>query len=144
DFIIGNSSTNNIFGGLGNDTLKGGGGNDNLFGDAGSDDLFGGDGNEALRGGKGADNLFGDAGTDFLFGGPGKDFLTGGADGDFFTFLKLSDSPRGAGRDVILDFNSAEFDNIFLLHLDANTRKAGDQAFKFIGSPHFHHHEGGT
>jgi Ca2+-binding RTX toxin-like protein len=142
DIILGNGSNNTIFGGLGNDTLKGGGGNDFLFGGAGNDDLFGGDNSDSLFGGKGNDNLFGDASIDTLSGGLGKDFLTGGTGLDFFRFLKVSDSPRGAGRDVILDFSSAENDHIALDSLDANSRKAGDQGFKFIGSHHFHDRAG--
>jgi Ca2+-binding RTX toxin-like protein len=142
DIILGNASNNSIFGGLGNDTLKGGVGNDELFGDAGNDDLFGGDNSDFLFGGKGSDNLFGDAGIDTLSGGLGKDFMAGGSEIDFFRFFKVSDSPRGAGRDVILDFSSAENDHIDLASLDAKSRKAGDQDFKFIGSHHFHDRAG--
>jgi len=142
DIIVGNAVSNFITGGLGNDTLIGGGANDILRGGAGNDDLFGGDVGDSLEGNKGDDNLFGDAGGDFLRGGLGRDFLTGGTGGDFFQLLKISDSSKKAGVDIIMDFNAAEDDDISLGNLDANTKKPGEQGFKFIGSQHFHDRAG--
>ena len=142
DFILGNASNNFITGGLGNDTLQGGGASDILRGGAGNDDLFGGDTGNSVQGNKGDDNLFGDAGPDFLRGGLGGDFLTGGTEGDFFQYVKVSNSSKKAGVDVIMDFNSAEDDDIALSTFDANTKRAGEQHFRFIGSQHFHHHAG--
>jgi len=142
DFILGNASNNFITGGLGNDTLKGGGGTDILHGGAGNDDLFGGDTGDSLDGNKGEDNLFGDAGSDSVEGGAGRDFLTGGTEADIFQYLKVSDSSKRAGVDLIMDFNSGESDAIALSNLDANTKRPGEQSFKFIGMRQFHHHAG--
>ena len=68
----GRSSSNIVFGGLGNDTVYGGDGNDNIRGDAGNDQLNGGFGVDRLDGGDGNDFLYG-AGT--LLGGAGDDTL---------------------------------------------------------------------
>lgn len=104
DVIIGNSTSNAIWGGagqdriiagLGNDRLYGGAGNDLLNGEAGHDLLDGGDGidrlfgqsgNDILCGGSGNDGLIADDGTDRLDGGIGNDFLTGGTGADIFIF----------------------------------------------------------
>lgn len=51
----GTNSADDLFGGLGNDTLDGGNGNDRLFGDAGDDRLVAGDGSATLTGGAGND-----------------------------------------------------------------------------------------
>jgi hypothetical protein len=53
----------------------------------------------------------------------------------------LTDSGKGALRDVILDFSSVEFDEIDLSGIDA--KKGGaDNAFHFIGHKAFHHKAG--
>ncbi|MBD2302710.1 Calx-beta domain-containing protein [Nostoc sp. FACHB-190] len=72
-------------GGAGNDNinvsasssadLRGGGGDDTLIGGAGNDQLFGEAGN---------DNLVGNAGNDFLYGGAGNDIVDGGDGNDNF------------------------------------------------------------
>ena len=110
DILFGGEAVNHLSGGLGNDHIEGRGGDDVLLGDAGSDDMFGGNDSDGLFGGAGDDNLNGDAGMDALYGGAGKDFLTGGTGPDTFAFLSLADSKRGASRDVITDFSSAEGD----------------------------------
>jgi Ca2+-binding RTX toxin-like protein len=142
DILIGNSANNKLYGGLGNDTVNGGGGTDSIFGDAGDDDLFGGGGaSDSIRGGPGNDHLFGEDGIDFLHGQLGKDFLTGGPDNDFFRLQKVTDSPRGPGRDVIFDFSQAEGDTIDLSDVDA--KKGGaDNQFRFIGTAAFHDRPG--
>jgi Ca2+-binding RTX toxin-like protein len=116
-------STNNLYGGAGNDVLYGGMGNDDLFGDRdhgndpngfhnlGNDVLYGGFGDDLLEGGNGNDYLYGEDGADVLLGGEGDDVLDGGID-------PYHDSLEGGGgkdyfrRDVfqldsIEDFNSS-------------------------------------
>lgn len=53
----GTSSSDVLFGGLGNDTLDGGFGNDQLLGGSGADILIGGASNDQLTGGNGNDNF---------------------------------------------------------------------------------------
>jgi Ca2+-binding RTX toxin-like protein len=143
DILTGNAAPNELFGGLGNDSMFGLGSADTMFGEAGNDDMFGGDLGDLMRGGGGNDNLFGEAGGDLIIGGAGKDFMTGGADFDIFAFEAKSDSPRGANRDVILDFsNLMGGDTIRLTGIDAKAGVDGDQSFKFIGQQPFHDKKG--
>lgn len=108
DYIVGSDLNNNFQGGAGRDTLLGGGGNDYLMGN---------DGNDLLIGGAGADHMEGNAGK------------------DTFKFLKLSDFGSTTGFDMITGFVRGE-DKIDLSAIDANTAKAGDQAFTFVaGTP---------
>ena len=133
DFLYGQDGDDTMFGGTGNDQLKGGGGTDFLAGGLGDDSLGGNDGNDILRGGDGNDRLD---------GGLGKDLLTGGAGHDTFFFQLATESPKSSGRDVIKDFSHAQNDKIDLDLMDANTKKAGDQAFHYIGDLAFTHHRG--
>lgn len=55
DFLIGNSSANQLSGGAGEDYIHGSGGNDTLKGEAGNDELEGGRGNDVIDGGEGQD-----------------------------------------------------------------------------------------
>ena len=87
----------------GNDTVAGGNGNDRINAGLGNDNVRGGDGDDRMLGAAGADRLFGDAGNDLLDGGAGIDRLTGGAGGDTFVF---------GNRDIVLDFNASEGDQI--------------------------------
>jgi Ca2+-binding RTX toxin-like protein len=88
-------------------------------------------GTDRLVGGDKFDIIKGFAGNDFLTGGGGRDLLTGGKGADTFIFKTLSDSkPRGL-RDVITDFSHGQ-DHIDLRVIDADTAKAGNQAFTFI------------
>jgi Ca2+-binding RTX toxin-like protein len=136
DIITGNAAGNFISGGLGDDTLGGDDGADFLFGDAGNDVISGGNQSDTIRGGAGNDILNGDAGSDFLIGGLGKDYQTGGVDADLFSFASLAESKRGAARDVIVDF-AETVDTINIVAIDAKAG-AGNQAFKFISTAHFH------
>ena len=72
------SSSNRLYGNMGDDMLKGMKGNDTLHGGKGMDTLYGGDGNDNLKGEMGEDALKGEAGRDTLAGGPGADKLFGG------------------------------------------------------------------
>jgi Ca2+-binding RTX toxin-like protein len=140
DLLIGTATGNHISGGLGDDTIDGGGDGDVLFGDAGNDVIFGGDGTDFIRGGPGNDILNGQNELDSLSGGTGKDFLTGGANADIFNFNTLTDSTRGASRDVITDFSTIDF--IDLSHIDAKKGVTGNNAFHFIEKHGFHHRAG--
>jgi autotransporter-associated beta strand protein len=157
-FVNNGGASGNIHLGLGSDNFVGiGGTSSHVFGDAGNDGLAGGlsfdsfdggAGNDVLKGGGGADTLLGGAGNDTLSGGAGFDLLTGGAGTDrlagglgvdWFIFLRPSDSARGAGHDVISDFNRAQHDVIDLHAIDADTSaNPGNDFFKFIGSEAFH------
>ena len=128
----GNEMDNLIVGNSGSNVLTGNGGNDSLSGMDGADNLQGGEGNDFLNGG---------LGNDFLTGGAGQDTLNSGSGADKFVFTALTDSPVGAGRDVITDFqhfaNSQSGDKIVLSAIDANVTVDGDQAFHFIGTNAF-------
>ncbi len=110
-----------------------------VAGSQGNDDIRGNDASNWLSGEGGNDNLFGGAGNDTLIGGAGKDYLWGGPGGDTFVFLSRSDSGKTISqRDVIMDFEHR--DRVDLRSVDANSHRAGDQAFKLV--PHFTGTEG--
>ena len=68
--------------------------------------------------------------------------MFGGAGNDVFDFNARNESGKTAStRDVIGDFKHNQ-DHIDLKDIDANAKKHGDQAFKFIGSQDFHHVKG--
>lgn len=160
DVLEGNQGHDHIEGGLGNDTLRGGlghdtlrggpgddrldgnQGNDRLFGGLGNDRLFGGlgddlleghQGHDLLNGGPGNDTLRGGLGNDTLVGGQGLDWLTGGPGADIFVFRALDDTSADAWRaDMITDFQQG-LDRIDLRDIDADTTRAGNNSFDFIG-----------
>ncbi|MFO1105316.1 MAG: M10 family metallopeptidase C-terminal domain-containing protein [Amaricoccus sp.] len=120
---VGNSHANRLTGGAKGDTLRGLGGDDVLKGGGGADLLKGGSGDDLLRGGSGPDDLWGNRGA------------------DVFEFRSIRDSPaRPAQRDVIHDFSGADL--IDLRAIDADSHRAGNNAFRFIGSESFDHHAG--
>lgn len=135
DQIDGLGGNDLVTGGAGQDRMTGGAGLDTLDGGDAKDVLWGGDGNDQLLGGAGNDILAGDAGADTLRGGAGVDSLTGGTGADVFLFAATSDSGKGAA-DTITDFLPGT-DRIDLSLIDASTRLAGDQAFRFIGTQAF-------
>jgi Ca2+-binding RTX toxin-like protein len=120
-------------------TLTGSANNDGwLFGLGGNDKINGLAGNDLIYGGAGSDTLMGDAGLDTITGGAGRDIMSGGAGKDVFDFNAVTESSKSAtARDVIKDFTHGA-DKIDLKTIDANTKTAGDQAFKFIGTTAFH------
>jgi Ca2+-binding RTX toxin-like protein len=156
-----------LFGGLGKDMLSGGEGQDRYDGGDGIDTASyaaaadavivslatGGSGGEAfgdtfvsiecLKGSNFGDTLTGDGNGNVISGGKGADVLAGGAGADDFVFSSRIDSGRTAAtRDVITDFErgtSLTGDDIDLSAIDANSRKSGNNAFKFIGGHAFHH-----
>lgn len=165
DVIKGDAGANVLTGNGGDDVLAGRGGADTLDGGAGTDtasyadssaavnvDLLratqlGGDAqgdtlvsierivgsnfNDLLSGGSGAETLSGGAGADVLNGRGGADILFGGAGNDRFVF----DSVANANGDRVADFTFG--DRLDFSLIDANTKIAGDQAFRSIGSHAF-------
>jgi Ca2+-binding RTX toxin-like protein len=119
------------------DKLVGDDGGNTLSGLAGIDVLVGGFGSDVLTGGNGSDELSGGVDADLLVGGAGADTLLGGAGADTFDFNKLSESRArlGAG-DSVGDFVEG-LDVIDLGEIDANSGRAGNQAFSFIGPDAF-------
>jgi Ca2+-binding RTX toxin-like protein len=131
--LLGTSGANTFnFSGLTSKTglpfVDGGGGKDTIIGSKFSDDL---------RGGASDDTLSGVDGSDVLTGGEGRDICTGGTGADRFDFNSKGESSVGSSRDRITDFNRSQKDKIDLKTIDANTKKDGDQAFKFIGDNSF-------
>jgi Ca2+-binding RTX toxin-like protein len=81
-----------IYAGIGDDTIVSGAGNDTAYGGMGNDELRLGEGNEYAQGDEGNDTVLGeggddfirgDAGNDLVYGGEGHDQVFGGADNDF-------------------------------------------------------------
>jgi beta-glucanase (GH16 family) len=87
--------------------------------------------NNVLTGTSANEVLLGGGGNDKLIGGGGSDLLKGGAGADTFVFKATSDSTPAA-PDQILDFSHAQGDKIDLSAIDANTKHAGDDAFKLV------------
>lgn len=113
--------------------VTGGTGSDNVEGGSAADKIDGGGGNDVIDGGKGKDVLSGGSGSDRITGGLGADVLTGGSGADRFIFTSTKDSTVAAsGRDTIKDFYRGQGDLIDVSPIDANTKKAGSQAFSFI------------
>lgn len=111
-FDYGNIGVSYLYGGYGNDTLWGYTGDDFLAGEWGRDTIYGGDN------------------TDTIAGGDDADILWGGAGADYFTYYSQYESRNRYDEfDIIQDFNRWEGDKIDLSWLDANSLKAGDQAF---------------
>ncbi|WP_425423486.1 calcium-binding protein, partial [Stenoxybacter acetivorans] len=72
-------------------------------------DIYGGLGNDTIRvvdkdnlldGGEGDDRLYGGSGADTLIGGSGNDYLAGGYGGDIYLFA------QGHGQDTVCDYDS--------------------------------------
>lgn len=99
---------------------------------SGSFNLFGNAGGDTLTGGGGSDSLNGGSGDDVLTGGKGGDMLTGGDGDDGFIFTKLSDSGHHKLFDLIFGLQASDL--IDLSAIDANSAKAGDQAFHLVDS----------
>jgi Ca2+-binding RTX toxin-like protein len=131
DTLSGAAGADSMNGGAGADTLYGGTENDTLLGGADADLMYGESGGDRLAGGAGADTLSGADGLDTLLGGAGGgDSLAGGTGADVFTWVA---SDVGAAWDDvrITDFDVAS-DVIDLKAIDADTAKAGNQAFKIV------------
>lgn len=91
---------------------------------------------DRIVGSAGANLLEGSAGADVLEGGLGRDVLVGGTGRDVFDFDKAIDSTvTASGRDTIADFSGG--DRIDVSGIDADTSRAANQSFTFIGSEAF-------
>ncbi|MEZ5775649.1 MAG: M64 family metallopeptidase [Hyphomicrobiaceae bacterium] len=123
EVLTGTDNAQVIRAGAGSDTVRGLAGDDTIWGDSGNDRIHGGDGNDVIR------------------PGTGRDFMTGGSGRDVFDFDSRAEIGRGAARDRITDFR-VRVDDIDLRTIDASTKKAGNNAFKFIGQGAFHKHAG--
>lgn len=135
--LLGAAGLSGTGNGLGN-LITGNAGSNRLNGLGGNDTLNGAAGNDTLDGGAGSDQLNGGAGNDLIIGGAGADRLSGGIGADRFVFSALSDSTlQSAGRDTITDFTPGQRDLIDLSAIDASTRAAGNQAFRYIGDAAF-------
>lgn len=102
---------------------------DTLFGSKFGNDLQGSYGKDLLAGRAGNDTLYGGDGRDTLIGGLGQDLFLAGSDVDRLVFEKLNDSSVAA-PDVITDLETD--DVIDLSGIDADSIKAGDQAFTLV------------
>ncbi len=125
DYLAGNGSSNSetLVGTADTDRMYGRGGNDKINALAGGDFLFGGDGTDTLTGGLGRDIMRGDDAVSVR---------------DIFDFNSIKETGKTAStRDIIRDFTHL-VDDIDLKTIDANTKIAGNQAFKFIGQQAFH------
>lgn len=105
----------------------------------GDDIGTGGAGADTFMGGAGVDVLSGGGGNDRLLGGLGADVLTGGSGADVFAWTDADESPKGEGKDLVLDFSHADGDKIDLHDLDAGRGRHDDgiQHFTFIGEAAF-------
>ena len=161
DQLWGNAGDDTLIGGAGADVLAGGAGIDTAdysasgggiwidlgqalaqWGDAEHDTLnsienvIGSGAGDVLIGSAGNNRLAGGGWDDWLTGGGGADELLGGAGTDRFIYTVVADSSPAA-TDRILDFSSAELDQIDLSQIDASTQLAGDQAFVYVGAATF-------
>ncbi|CAN7223304.1 cadherin domain-containing protein [Rhizobium sp. LjRoot254] len=109
-----------------------------FIGSGGKDSFTGTIFDDTADGGRDKDTLKGGEGADTIDGGQGADKLYGGADADIFVFAKGDTGKTKTEADTIYDFVVADGDTIDLSAIDANGRKANDQAFSFIGGQGFH------
>lgn len=95
---------------------------------------------EDLTGSRFNDVLRGNDAANRLTGGAGRDTQSGRGGPDIFRYLRVSDSPPGAGRDLVTDFNAGTattaVDRIDVSAIDAKTGP-GNDAFSFIGTAPF-------
>ncbi len=105
--IIGNGGYDTLIGSSADDTLDGGPGNDSLSGGSGNDLLVGGSGNDTIAGGAGDDAIQvsgASAGFDAIDGGTGTDLLLGSTGDDILGVSSLTGVESidgGAGFDTL-------------------------------------------
>jgi Ca2+-binding RTX toxin-like protein len=127
-----------IHGGTGDDTILIGGGG--LFdGGDGDDTIYvrdvgGEEGEDVFDGGRGNDTIrytgFDESFTVTMDGGPGRDLLYAGPLRDELHFVP-TDTPAGAGRDVVRGFTHGQ--DHLALDGDADVSRAGVQHYEFVG-----------
>jgi len=101
DIIGGSHSTtvrDDLYGGLGDDTIDGWEGDDVLYGEGGNDTIKGWAGNDTLDGGIGDDVMNGDDGDDSVNGGAGNDIVCGGYMDTAGDFLVDGDTNSGVDK----------------------------------------------
>jgi VCBS repeat-containing protein len=123
DVLVGSVLADNLFAGIGSDTVNG---------LTGNDVIDGGDGNDTLNGGAGDDIILGGAGIDRLDGGKGADAMAGGAGNDTYVVDDAGDTvseAAGAGTDTVesaIDYLlGANIENLVLTGV-ANTSGIGN------------------
>lgn len=89
--LYGGRSDDNIVAGLSDDTVYGLAGNDYIDGGGDNDTLYGGLGDDVIEGGSNDDLLIGSYGSDFLDGGRGVDTLQGGNGHDTYVVDDVGD-----------------------------------------------------
>ncbi|MBH1971749.1 hypothetical protein FK216_09740 [Moraxellaceae bacterium AER2_44_116] len=87
DSLVGQDSSDVLFGDFGNDDLHGNGDGDFIAGGSGNDTIYGGDGDDryggvTYKGTSYSNGLLGEEGDDYIDGGDGKDRLDGGSGND--------------------------------------------------------------
>lgn len=115
-YATGNAAANLVYGHAGENVVSGLSGDDRLYGLGGADLLTGGDGDDTLWGGAAADTLYGLAGADIFYFAGTEEI-----------------GPGSLEADLIVDFDAASGDLIFLSPIDADEVAPGDQSFAFIG-----------
>jgi Ca2+-binding RTX toxin-like protein len=143
-------------GGLGNDTYVIGNPNDQLVeqGNGGVDEVrsewsytlganlenlvLTGERSVAGTGNELDNEITGNSGRNVLTGALGADTLMGGAGADLFVYTSIDESGAAPGTwDILLDFSTAERDQIDLAQIDADPASPGKQGFSFIGDAAF-------
>ncbi len=154
DLLVGGAGADRLIGGNGTDTASYAGATAGVTASLVKPTINTGDAKgdtyssiENLTGSSHADRLTGDAkanvinggaGNDQLIGGSGFDDLYGGAGSDRFIFQTAKElGTSKTATDTIFDFSQKEKDLIDFSAIDANLKKAGDQAFTFIGTAKF-------
>lgn len=108
----------------GHSTMIGGAGDDTIIGAKGGDTMIGGDGDDTI--------YVNNPGAAYkIVGGLGQDTMSGSTSADSFFFLDAQDST--ADRPDLIT-NLEDQDVIWLRPIDANTHKAGNQAFHLVES----------
>lgn len=107
---------------------------ESVKGSGANDILKGGIDRDLMYGFTGADMISGLGGNDVLTGGLGRDVMTGGGGRDVFDFNVFNETGKTAAtRDRITDFVHGQ-DRIDLATIDASSKTAGNQSFKFLAA----------
>ncbi len=108
--IIGDQTSETLFGTPEDDVICGFGGNDIIYALEGDDIIIGGDGNDYIEGGAGSDDIWGGVGADSLSGQAGVDELFGGLGDDGLSGGSGTDTLRGEGGvDTCVDFTKDNY-----------------------------------
>jgi Ca2+-binding RTX toxin-like protein len=113
DVIFGSPSSENLYGGTGNDFILGQAGDDAIYADSGNDSLYGETGNDQIYGQVGNDRVDGGDGHDILHGSSGNDSIYGGSGNDRITDDYGQNRLYGDAGDDIITATSLEQDVIY-------------------------------